>query len=101
MEALSPIILFVMIIGFMYFLVIRPQRRRQVELQKIHQGLKPGDEVVTMAGIYGTVTEIEEGGTLLLEVSEDTEIRVATASISGLVHDETGAPTDAATHIGA
>lgn len=100
MQAASPIILFVMIIGFMYFLVIRPQRRRQIELNKVHAQLKPGDEVVTMAGIYGTVTEVEEGGTLLLEVSEDTEIRVATASVSGLVKDPAGVPTDSASQTG-
>ncbi len=100
MEAASPIILFVMIIGFMWFLVIRPQRRRQAELQSIHQALKPGDEVVTMAGIYGTVTEIEEGGTLLLEVSEDTEIRVATASVSALVKDDAGFSADATSPTG-
>ncbi len=95
MQAASPIILFVMIIAFMYFLVIRPQKRRTAQLQTLQSNLKPGDEVVTMAGIYGIVTELEDGGTLLLEVSEDTEIRVAMASVSGLVKDEATMPTDA------
>lgn len=95
MQAASPIILFVMIIAFMYFLVIRPQKRRTAQMQDLQSGLKPGDEVVTMAGIYGIVTELEDGGTLLLEVSEDTEIRVATASVTGLVKDEAAMPTDA------
>ncbi len=95
MQAASPIILFVMIIAFMYFLVIRPQKRRTAQMQSLQSSLKPGDEVVTMAGIYGIVTEIEEGGTMLLEVSEDTEIRVATASVTGLVKDEATMPTDA------
>ncbi len=95
MSAASPIILFVMIIAFMYLLVIRPQKRRTSQLQSLQSSLKPGDEVVTAAGIYGIVTEIEDGGTVLLEVSEDTEIRVAMAAISGLVKDDAALPTDA------
>lgn len=84
-----------MIIAFMYLLVIRPQKRRTSQLQSLQSSLKPGDEVVTAAGIYGIVTEIEDGGTVLLEVSEDTEIRVAMAAISGLVKDDAALPTDA------
>lgn len=95
MEAASPIILFVLIIVFMYLLVIRPQKRRQSQLAQLQSGLAVGDEVVTMAGIYGVVTEIEEGGTLLLEISEDTEIRVATASITGRVKDDADLTADA------
>jgi preprotein translocase subunit YajC len=52
--------------------------RQQVELMN---NLRAGDDVITSAGIYGTITEIEED-TVLLEVSEDVEIRVAKSSIS-------------------
>jgi preprotein translocase subunit YajC len=47
--------------------------------------LKVGDEVVTVSGIYGTITEVEPGGTVLLEVAENTDIRIAQAAIARLV----------------
>jgi preprotein translocase subunit YajC len=81
----------VIFLGLIYFVGIRPQQRRRRELESLTQRLKPGDEVITVAGIYGKVTEVETGGTLLLEISEDTEIRVATSSIARLVKDDVAA----------
>jgi preprotein translocase subunit YajC len=78
-------------VGLIYFVGIRPQQRRRREQESLVTRLSPGDEVVTLAGIYGTITEIEDGGTLLLEIAEDTEIRVATASIARMVRDEQSA----------
>ena len=75
-------------LGLIYFVGIRPQQRRRREMEAMTKRLSPGDEVVTVAGIYGKVTEIEEGGTILLEVAEDTDIRVATSSIARLVKDD-------------
>ncbi len=72
-------------VGLIYFVGVRPQQKRRRELQSILNSLVPGAEVVTMAGIYGTVTEIEEGDTLLLEIAEDTDIRVAKASIARVI----------------
>jgi preprotein translocase subunit YajC len=92
-SALSPLILFAAIFGFMYFLVIRPQRRRAMDAVAMQKALAPGDEVVTAAGIYGTITEIEDGGTMLLEISEDTEIRIAAASITQVVKKSGEMPT--------
>ena len=51
----------------------------QASSQAILPRLAPGDEVVTVSGIYGTVTEVEDGETVLLEIAEDTDIRVAKA----------------------
>jgi preprotein translocase subunit YajC len=85
MAALQPLLLIAVFVAFFYFLAIRPQRRRQQELQQLQKNLKPGDEIVTMSGMYGTVTEIEDGGTILLEISEDTEVRISAASIGQVV----------------
>ncbi len=99
MQALQPLLLIAVFVAFFYFLAIRPQRRRQAEMQQLHKNLKAGDEVVTLSGIYGTVTEIEDGGTILLEISEDTEIRIAASSIGGVVpnHPVVVEPTEPAT----
>jgi len=85
--ALLPVYILIFF-GLIYFIGIRPQQKRRRELEALTSRLSPGDEVVTVGGIYGTVTELEDGGTLLLEVAEDTEIRVATSSIARIVRDQ-------------
>jgi preprotein translocase subunit YajC len=82
MPALLLPIYILIFIGLIYLVGVRPQQRRRRELEAIMSRLGPGDEVVTVSGIYGTVTEVEDGETLLLEVAEDTDIRVAKASIA-------------------
>jgi preprotein translocase subunit YajC len=83
--------IYVLVFGALfYFLLYLPQRRRRREAQDILSKLSPGDEVVTSSGIYGTVTEIEDGGTILLEVAENTDIRVAKGAIVKILRDEPG-----------
>lgn len=74
----------VLILGVLWLVAIRPQQRRRRELTNLIDRLQPGDEVVTIAGLYGTITEIEDGDTVLLEVAEDVDIRVAKGSIARL-----------------
>ena len=86
-------------VGLIYLVGVRPQQRRRRELEAIMSSLGPGDEVITVSGIYGTVTEVEDGETLLLEVAEDTDIRIAKAAIAKVVTrtgDEADASDDAA-----
>ena len=52
------IIMMVAIFAIMYFLMIRPQQKKQKELQAFRNSLKKGDKVVTAGGIFGTVDEI-------------------------------------------
>lgn len=93
MPALLLPIYILIFIGLIYLVGVRPQQRRRRELETIMGRLSAGDEVVTVSGIYGTVTEVEDGETLLLEVAADTDIRVAKASIARVLtpagHDET------------
>jgi preprotein translocase subunit YajC len=75
------IVLIVGLIVIFYFMLIRPQQKRMRQQMELMNNLRAGDEVLTSAGIYGTITEIEED-TVLLEVSEDVEIRVAKSAIA-------------------
>lgn len=84
MAALLPIYI-VIFVALIYFVGVRPQQKRRKELESLASKLKPGDEVVTVSGIYGTVTEIEPGDTVLLEVAENTDIRIARAAIARIV----------------
>lgn len=85
MAALLLPIYILVFIGLIYLVGVRPQQRRRRELEALMSRLSPGQEVVTVGGIYGTVTEVEEGETVLLEVAEDLDIRVAKASIARVV----------------
>jgi preprotein translocase subunit YajC len=70
----------VLIFAVMYFLMIRPQQKRQKELVKFRQGLQNGDKVITAGGIYGTIKEVKETY-ILLEVDNGVSIRVDKAMI--------------------
>ena len=81
MGILLPIYILVFL-GLIYLVGVRPQQKRRKELESIMSRLQAGDEVVTVSGIYGTITEVEDGETVLLEVAEDIDIRVSKGSIA-------------------
>ncbi len=68
------------LIVLFYFMLIRPQQKRMRQQMELMKSLRVGDEVMTSAGIYGTISEVEEE-TVLLEVAEDVDIRVAKSAI--------------------
>lgn len=65
----------------MYFLMIRPQRRRMKETVALQQSIGVGDEVVTNAGIYGFVDAMD-GDIVWLSIDDDTTIRIARSALS-------------------
>jgi preprotein translocase subunit YajC len=72
-----------------YFLLIRPQNARRRAQMQMQAEIGVGDEIVTTAGIYGTITEIEdEYGTVILEVAPNTQIRVARTAIAQRMTDD-------------
>jgi len=75
-------LVFMALIGAaMYFLMIRPQRRRMRETADLQRSIGEGDEVITNAGIYGFVNAID-GDTVWLEIADDVEIRVSRGAIT-------------------
>ena len=68
----------------MYFLMIRPQRRRMREQQTLQSSLGVGDEVITTSGIYGFITGFD-GDRVWIEVDDDVQLRVARAAIQGKI----------------
>ena len=75
-------VMLLLIFVIMWFFMIRPQRKQQKELQKFRDGLKKGDKVVTIGGIYGTVVEIKDKS-VLVEVDKDVKIRVDKNAVQG------------------
>jgi len=79
---LSMIIMLVLIFVVMWLFMIRPQQKKQKELQKFRDALKKGDKIVTAGGIYGTITEVKEGSnTVMIEIDKDVKIKVDKASL--------------------
>jgi preprotein translocase subunit YajC len=72
----------ILLIGVvMYFLLIRPQRRRMKEAQELVRQISEGDEVITTGGIYGFISAID-GDVMWLDIAEGVEIRVHRSSIA-------------------
>ena len=82
----------IIFVALIYFVGIRPQQKRRKELELLSSSLRAGDEIVTAGGIYGIVSEVEEGGTILLQVAEDVDIRIAQASIARKTSGDAPAP---------
>ncbi|MBI5326042.1 MAG: preprotein translocase subunit YajC [Ignavibacteriae bacterium] len=78
---ISMLVMFGAVILIMYFLMIRPQQKRQKEHQKMLENLKRGDKVVTTAGIHGTITDID-GSSMILQVSDNVKITFEKTSIA-------------------
>lgn len=76
----SLVILIVVFGAIFYFLIIRPQRRREREHRKLLQSLKRGDRVVTAGGLYGTIDKIDDD-TVILSLEEGAKVRIAKSSI--------------------
>jgi len=81
------LVLLLAMFGFMYFLLIRPQRQQQRKHADLLSSLKPGDEVVTAGGIYGEVVQID-AERVMLEIDEDVRIAVARRAIASVVPPE-------------
>lgn len=78
-SALSLLFLPLMLVGA-YFLLIRPQRRRQREQQSLQSALAEGDEVITTSGMYGFITGFD-GDIVWLEIDDDIQIRVSRQAV--------------------
>lgn len=82
------LLIFPILIAILYFVMIRPQQKRQAQQRELLASLEVGDEVLTAAGIYGVITEFD-GPTVFLEVADGVQIKATRESIAALVdYDE-------------
>jgi len=70
----------VVIFAVLYFLMIRPQRKRRKEHQELVEGLRSGDRIITAGGIYGVIESVSEDS-VVIRVESGTTLRVARNSI--------------------
>jgi preprotein translocase subunit YajC len=70
----------------MYFVMIRPQKKRQEQQQKLIAGLKTGDRVVTNAGIHGLISNVKET-TVLVKVADNVKIEIDKSAITNVLKE--------------
>ena len=80
---ISTLVPFAMIIGIFYFLIIRPQNKKQKETQRMLSALKKGDKITTIGGIHGVIQSVKEHS-VIVKVDDDTKIEFSRSAISGI-----------------
>jgi preprotein translocase subunit YajC len=80
------IFIIILAFGVIYLLVVRPRKRQQSQQQRMANELRVGDEVLTVGGIYGTVSQIDEDQ-VTVEIAPATEVRVARRAIAGVTRE--------------
>ncbi|OGQ13280.1 MAG: preprotein translocase subunit YajC [Deltaproteobacteria bacterium RBG_16_71_12] len=80
--------------AIMYFLMIRPERKRQAEQQNLLTSLKKGDEVVLTSGFVGKIQQVDER-TVVLEIADKTRVKVLKQAVMGPAARFVNPPADA------
>lgn len=80
-SALTTFLPLLLLLVVFYFLLIRPQRRNQQKQRDLLGAVEVGDEVLTTAGLFGIVREVEDDS-VVIEISEGVEVRFLKQSIS-------------------
>jgi len=83
---IQTIILFGLIFVIFYFMIIRPQQKKQKERQKMLDALEKGDKILTAGGIYGTVIGIEDK-TVLVQIADNVKVKVDRGSVGSVLKD--------------
>ena len=82
----STLIMFALIIGIFYFMILRPQQKRAKERAKMLEAVKKGDKIITASGVHGTVAGLDEK-TVLLQVADNVKIKYERSAIGSIVRE--------------
>lgn len=74
------IFLGIMIVVF-YFFMIRPQQKKQKQVQQFRENLKKGDKIVTIGGIHGKITDVQET-TFTIEIADNVKVNIEKAAVA-------------------
>ena len=83
---LSTLIMFGLIIGIFYFLILRPQQKKQKERQKLLDTVKKGDKIVTAGGLHGTIAGLDEK-TVLVQVADNVKMKFDRSAVAMIVRE--------------
>jgi preprotein translocase subunit YajC len=86
MGGMSGLLMIVLLFVIMYFFMIRPQQKKQKEIQKMREALKAGDRIVTSGGVYGKIKEVNEAD-YIVEIADNVRVKVDKASVFATTND--------------
>ncbi len=75
-------VMFAMVLGIMYFIVLLPAKRQRKKVQEFQNALKVGDKVITTSGIYGLITRVNDKS-VQVQIADKVRIEVARQAIGG------------------
>ena len=100
MEQMGAFLPLILIFGVFYILLIRPQQKKVKQHREMINNLRRGDKIITTGGIIGSISKVNDNKELLVEISENIEIKIAPGMVSDLyvssdtVKQNTSAKTD-------
>ncbi|MDR1719283.1 MAG: preprotein translocase subunit YajC [Dysgonamonadaceae bacterium] len=80
------LIMIALLFVIMYFFMIRPQQKKQKEIQKMRESLKVGDKILTSGGVYGKIREVGDTS-FIVEIAENVKIKVDKTSVFAAADD--------------
>ncbi len=83
----NPVAMFlplILIFIVFYFFIIRPQKKKEDQRKQMIEAVKKGDKIVTIGGVHGTVTQVDETS-VLVQVDSNTKLRVEKSAIASIV----------------
>ena len=83
--ALGSFIPLILIFAIMYFLLIRPQQKKQKEHAAMVAALRRGDQVITQGGLHGKVTKVKDDNEIEVEIATGVKVRVVQSTIASVV----------------
>ncbi|MGO8694434.1 MAG: preprotein translocase subunit YajC [Rectinemataceae bacterium] len=83
MSMVSTIVTFGLVFVIFYFLIIRPQNKKQKDAKAMVAAMKKGDKVVTVGGIHGTITSVKET-TVIIKVDENTKLEFSKSAVQAV-----------------
>jgi preprotein translocase subunit YajC len=88
METLYTFMPLLLLIFIMYFLLIRPQKKREKQVNAMRSSIKVGDQIITIGGIYGTVVRLRDEQLVIQVGSDKTKLEITRWAVSKVITDE-------------
>ena len=90
MQVVYQILPFIILIAIMYFMLIRPQKKKDKEIASMRAGLKLGDTIVTIGGIVGKIVKIKDDSLTIQVGSEKTKMEIMKWAVSTVLEKKLG-----------
>jgi preprotein translocase subunit YajC len=88
----STLLMFALIIGIFYFMILRPQQKRQKDREKLLSAVKKGDKVITAGGLHGSIAGLDDK-TVLIQVADNVKLKFDRSAVASIIHEGEVEPT--------